>query len=305
MSRQKKILITGGAGMLGSAIYPYFKKKGYRLKVTDINLTDAWVSHLDVRDFKAVNREITKNHYDFIFHLAAETDLEKCEIDYQHAFQTNSLGTYNVALCCAQKKIPLVYISTAAVFNGQKKTSYHEYDLPSPISIYGQSKYQGELIIRQLLKKFYIVRAGWMMGGLAKDKKFVLKIIQQLNQGCSKIYAVVDKFGTITYTKSFAVNLELLIQTNLYNTYHMGCLGSASRYEIVKEILKILQLDKKIKLIKTQSDKFQQEYFSTRSASEKIENLNLEFIKLNKMPAWQTALADYLIALKNNDCLKI
>ncbi len=290
---RKKILITGCGGMLGKSIYKVFKKAGYSICATDINLNASWLSYLDVRDTKAVWKKIVNHNYDYIFHLAAETDLEVCQKNPDHAYKTNSFGTYNIARACLKKDIPLVYISTAGVFDGEK-TSYTEYDLPHPIIVYGQSKYNGEVIIKEMLNKYYIVRAGWMVGGVEKDKKFIAKIVDQINTGKKTIYAVTDKWGTPTYTKYFAENLEKLIQTKLYNTYHMVCEGSATRYDIAREILKITGKHKKIKLIKVTSEYFKKEYWVKRPKSEVLQNLNLKYINLNLMKDWRLALRDYL-----------
>jgi len=288
-----KILVTGAAGMLGSTLVPILRKKGHRVYPTDIDLSDKGMKLLDVREIKQVENWVKKVSPNLIMHLAAETDLEKCEDDPNHAYLTNTVGVQNVALLCEHKKIPLVYIGTAGVFDGKKKGFYNEFDVPNPINIYGKSKLAGERIIEKLLTKYYIVRAGWMMGGGKKDKKFVAKIMKQINEGAKKIHAVTDKLGTPTYTVDFSKCISRLILTEYYGLYHIVCSGEGTRYDVAKEILKILDR-KDIKLIPVTSRFFSKTYPAPRPRSEMMENLMLELRGMNTMRSWKEGLKEYL-----------
>jgi dTDP-4-dehydrorhamnose reductase len=191
------------------------------------------------------------------------------------------------------KLIPLTYISTAGVFDGCKESPYTEFDQPNPINVYGASKFQGEQIIRATLPNHYIVRAGWMVGGRERDRKFVMKILAQLKKGVSKIYAVTDRRGTPTYAPAFSSVLEELIRTNQYGTYHLACTGSATRYDVAQHILRILGRQD-VKLEGVTSDYFKEEYFAPRPVSEEMRNYVLELRNMNTMPHWKTALEAYL-----------
>lgn len=163
-----RVFITGSGGMLGSAAYPALVRAGHEVVSTDLVPRPGPglpMGDLDVRDRVAVRRAILDTRPDLILHLAAETDLERCEVDRQHAFDTNALGTQNVAETAAELGKPLVYISTAGVFDGEKDEPYTELDHPNPINVYGHSKYEGELVIQRTLAEHFILRAGWMIGG--------------------------------------------------------------------------------------------------------------------------------------------
>lgn len=291
--KRKKILITGAAGMLGSSLVPILRERGHKIYATDIDLSNRKAKLLDVREIKQVERWIQKVRPDLVMHLAAETDLEKCEADPGHAYLTNTIGVQNVALFCQLEDIPLVYISTAGVFDGEKKGFYSEFDVPNPINIYGKSKLAGEKIVEDLLTKYYIVRAGWMMGGGKKDKKFVAKIMRQINDGAKKIHVVTDKLGTPTYTIDFSKCISKLILTGYYGLYHMVCSGDGTRYDVAKEILKILGRTD-IKLIPVTSKFFSKTYPVPRPRSEMMENLMLELRGMNTMRSWKEALKEYL-----------
>lgn len=288
-----KILVTGAAGMLGTTLTSILREEGHKIYATDIDLSDKKIELLDVREIKQVEKWVKKVSPDLIIHLAAETDLEKCEADPYHAYLTNTIGAQNVALLCGQKNKPLVYVSTAGVFDGQKKGLYNEFDTPNPINIYGKSKLAGEKVIERILSRYYIVRAGWMVGGGKKDKKFVAKIIKQINSGAKTIHAVIDKFGTPTYTVDFSKCLSQLILTEYYGLYHMVCSGEGTRYDVAKEILKILGKSD-IKLIPVKSEFFSKDYPVPRPKSEMMENMMLDLRDMNTMRSWKEGLKEYL-----------
>ena len=278
--------------MLGSDLCPALRKNKHEIMPTDINI-EKGISFLDVRDISQVEKFVKKFKPQMIMHLAAETDLEKCEVDKTHAFLTNTIGTQNVALICQKNDLIMVYIGTAGIFDGKKKGCYNEFDTPNPINIYGKTKWEGEKIVEKLLRRYFIVRAGWMIGGGKKDKKFTLKIIRQLDNGIKTLHVVNDKWGTPTYTKDFSACLLKLISTNFYGLYHMVCRGEGTRYDVAREILKILGRND-VKIIPVTSKFFAKTYFAPRPPSEMLENLTLELRGLNTMRSWQEALDDYL-----------
>lgn len=288
-----RILMTGAAGMLGSALYPCFKKLGHAVRATDLTPRDKWQTMLDVRDYAAVRREIVKFKPHMVMHLAAETDVDRCEHEPDHAFATNALGTQNVALVCGERDLRMVYISTAGVFDGKKTSPYNEFDEAQPVIVYGDSKLAGELFTRQHVPRHFIVRAGWMIGGGLKDHKFVAKIVEQIRAGNKRIHCVTDKFGTPTYTEDFARTLSELVGTPFYGLYHMVCEGAGTRYDVAAEILKCLGRTD-IELVAVDSDFWKTKYPAPRPRSEVMENMMLRLRGLNRMRPWREALAEYL-----------
>jgi dTDP-4-dehydrorhamnose reductase len=188
----------------------------------------------------------------------------------------------------------MVYISTAGVFNGLKDTPYHEWDDPCPLNTYGKTKYEGELMVERFTDEHFIVRAGWMVGGgRNKDHKFVAKILKQIDDGSSRLYAVGDKFGTPTYVPDFAECFLGLIQSGSYGRYHMACEGRGSRLDVAKLIVKALGRDD-IAVIDVTSDHFAAEYPSIRPRSEIMQNMHLQLQGLNTMRPWQEAVEEYV-----------
>lgn len=286
-----KMLVTGAAGMLGSALCPALKQKKHEVFVTDLTSTNDGIEYLDVRNLKQVEEAVQSFKPDIVMHLAAETDVDKCEISPDHAFKTNTLGTQNVSLVCQKRNVVMVYISTIGVFYGDQVEPYTEFDNPNPINIYGRSKLEGEKIVERLLNRYYIVRAGWMVGGgPARDKKFVGKIIKQMNE-TTTLKAVNDKIGSPTYTVDFSRCLINLVETGYYGLYHCTNKGYCSRFDVAKKIVDIFgRPDVTVEPVSSA-------YFplpALRARSEMSRNYKLELLGLDTTRNWEDALRDYI-----------
>lgn len=290
---KKKIFLSGVGGMLGEAFYEVFSKK-YTLKCTDKDVNEDWLERLDFCDSEKYRLTVEEFFPDYLFHIGAFTDLEYCENNQQATFETNTESVKTAVKISNNLNIPLLYISTAGIFDGLKEF-YDENDEPKPMGVYAISKYEAEKFVVQNSKKFIICRAGWMMGGgPKKDKKFVKKILQQLKDGKKELFIVDDKFGTPTYTNDFAKNTLALIESNNFGLYNMACEGNTSRLEVTEEILKILNLSKKIKINKVNSDYFSKTFFAKRPNCENLLNKKLNDKKLNLMRPWKETLREYL-----------
>jgi len=297
-----RILVTGSAGMLGSALVPELLAAGHSVVATDIDLSDPcpWgpdgptLEHLDVRSPDDIAAVIAWVGPDFIAHLAAETSLEVCELASDDAMLTNAVGTKYVALAARRLGLPFAYISTAGVFDGRKDGFYDEFDAANPINVYGASKLYGEHLVERIVPEHYIVRAGWMVGGGPRqDHKFVSLMLQQLDAGAQQLRAVADKLGTPTYTRDFARCFSQLIVSGSYGLYHMTGTGGGSRYDVAAEILRVLGRQD-VELLAVGSEYFAEDYFAPRPASELMRNRMLDLQGMNTMRPWQEALEDYL-----------
>ena len=297
-----RILATGAAGMLGTSLVPTFVDAGHDVVATDIDLTNPtpWgpgnppIDWLDVRDRDAVKAAFDDTRPDLLLHLAAETSLEASDADPDHAFLTNTVATKYLALECRNRDVPMVFISTAGVFDGEKDGAYTEFDAPNPLNTYGASKFEAEKIVSSLLDRWYIIRAGWMVGGgQGKDHKFVSRILGQVRDGATTIYAVGDKYGTPTYTYDFGRCLLDLLDSDLYGLYHMACEGDANRYDIAAFILGQLGRGD-IELVEVDSGFFHDEFPSARPRSEIMRNMALDLQGMNTMRPWPDALTEYL-----------
>lgn len=290
--KSDRVVITGCGGMLGEAVYQVFKD-ACELHASDRDVNTPWLERLDVANAKDVAVYLEKIKPNYIVHLAALTDMEYCELHPEEAYAINTGGVQNVAEYAREHNIPLLYISTAGVFDGEKD-EYTEYDTPNPLSVYGKSKYGGELVTRTL-PKHVVIRAGWMMGGgPKKDKKFINKIIKQLRAGVKELAVVNDKFGTPCHTYDLAESIKYLLDHEAYGLYHGACDGGGNRADVARFILKELGLSDQVKVREVDSSYFTESYFATRPRSEKLINIELKRIAPHLTREWEICLAEYL-----------
>lgn len=279
--------------MLGEAFYKQFQDE-YDLRCTDKDVNDTWLDFLDFRNFELYRKEVIAFKADYLFHLGAYTDLEYCELNIDDTYNTNTLAVENAVFIANELDIPLLYISTAGIFDGHKAL-YDEWDVPNPLGHYARAKYAGERFVVENAKRYLVCRAGWMMGaGPGKDKKFVQKIMKQLRDGKKELFVVNDKDGTPTYTHDFARNVKLLLEKGYWGLYNMVCGGETSRLEVATEIVKLCGLENEINIKSVSSEHFKTEYFADRPPCERLINRKLNLRNLNVMRDWRIALKEYL-----------
>ena len=289
----KKIYIAGCGGMLGEAFYKQFQNE-YQLKCTDKDVNAEWLSFLDFRDSVKYREDVKAFSPDYLFHLGAYTDLEFCEENIDDTYITNTLSVETACHIANELDIPLLYISTAGIFDG-KKELYDDWDAPNPLGHYARSKFAAEVYVQANVKKHYVCRAGWMMGGgPGKDKKFVQKIMKQLKEGKRELFVVDDKDGTPTYTHDFANSVKGLISTDLFGLYNLVCGGVTGRLEVAQRMIEFLGMESRVTITPVPSSHFQKEYYADRPASERLINKKMDLRGLNQMRLWEVALQEYL-----------
>ena len=262
-----RTLITGASGMFGSYV-------DFGIK------TDH--GSLDVTDLSAVRALCEKLKPTLILHLAAATDLARCEREPDYAYRVNSVGTYHMALAAREHGALLVYVSTSSVFDGKKNEPYTPEDAPNPLSVYGHSKYLGELAVQGIVPEYIIARITWVFGGgKERDKKFVSKILEQLDEPV--IRAVADKSASPTYAKDAVDAIKRLIEEGKRGVFHVPNSGSATRADIAREIIAITGSKAKVEEV-TDAD------FATPYATGDNEALEPSI----PMRPWREALQEYL-----------
>ncbi|MBV9216838.1 MAG: NAD(P)-dependent oxidoreductase [Acidobacteria bacterium] len=290
---KERIYIAGAGGMLGEAFHKVFGSD-FELKCTDIDVNAPWLEYLDFRDRQAYIADVTGFDPQYLFHLGAYTDLEFCEKNVDATYLTNTISVENAVFIANQLEIPLLYISTAGIFDG-KHEEYDDWDQPNPLGHYARSKFMGEQYVVAHAHRYLVCRAGWMMGGgKEKDKKFINKLILQLLSGKKEIHVVNDKDGTPTFTVDFAKNVLLLLRSQCWGLYNMVCKGTTSRLEVAKELVRVLDLADKVAIREVSSDYFKDVYSAPRPPSERLLNKKLELRGLNCMQDWKTALREYI-----------
>jgi dTDP-4-dehydrorhamnose reductase len=221
-----RIAITGANGQLGRAFQTAL---GRDHTIVALGHADLELGRPDCVE------QLVATRADLVIHPAAYTNVDGCARDPALAYRVNGLGTQYVALACRQLGAPLVYVSTNEVFDGAATTPYLEYDQARPINAYGRSKWAGEQVVRELLDRFYIVRAAWLFGG---ERNFVRTVLRLAAERDS-LAMVADEIGNPTYAPDVAEAVARLIQLPFYGTYHLVNEGIASRYDFAAAILRL------------------------------------------------------------------
>lgn len=227
----KKILITGSTGLVGSRIV--------ELLQNDFEFIPLFQKQLDITNKKEVDSFISQTDFDLLLHLAAYTNVDKAEIEKQTAFTINSNGTQYLHEAVKNKGKEFVFISTDFVFDG-KNPPYDESSTPSPISVYGQSKYEGE----QTCTDAMIVRISYpYRREFAQKKDFVRGIISALQQG-KTLFMVKNSFITPTLIDDIAFSLRFLMNHYSTEIFHVVGTTSLSPYDAGLQIAKLFRLNK-------------------------------------------------------------
>jgi dTDP-4-dehydrorhamnose reductase len=288
-----RIYMAGVGGMLGEAFHHVFAGE-HELLCTDKDVNAPWLGHLDFRDRAEYRRQVLDFRPEYLFHIGAHTSLEYCEDSVDDAYATNTLPVETAVWLANQLDIPLLYISTAGIFDGAQET-YDDWDQPNPLGHYARSKYMGERFVVENAQRYLVCRAGWMMGaGPAKDKKFIQKLAAQLKAGAKELKVVDDKLGTPTYTRDFAAQVKVLIEHELWGLYNMVCQGVTSRFEVAEYLVKALGKADEVAVNPVSSDYFAQEYFAPRPPSERLITKRLDLLGVNVMRDWRVCLDEYL-----------
>lgn len=217
---RKKILVTGGQSMVGSLV-----TFGKRFSKDELNI-------LNPLNIKKV---LDSYNPSTLLHLAALVDVDACEEYPDRAYELNVIGTYNIAKACRDKGIKMVYVSSCAVFDGKKKSPYFEKDRPQPISIYGRTKWFGELITSDLVPHALIIRTGWLFGNPNSSKGFTAFCLKKLTSN-EEVKAAKDRFGSPTYIVDLLDTILSLINSGKSGIFHVVNNGSVSYFEIAKKI---------------------------------------------------------------------
>lgn len=280
-----KVLVTGVNGQLGHDVVNELEKRGMEAVGTDIN-------DMDITDAESVDRVIKAESPDAVIHCAAYTAVDAAEDNEEICRRINVDGTQHIADVCKELDIKMIYISTDYVFGGQGERPWEPDDERAPQSVYGQTKYEGELAVQNTLSKYFIVRIAWVFG--VNGKNFV-KTMLRLSENHDRVTVVNDQFGSPTYTYDLARLLVDMVLTEKYGIYHATNEGICSWYEFACAIFKEAGIKMDVVPVTTAEygAKANRPY-NSRMSKEKLAENGFE-----KLPAWQDALKRYLAELKN------
>lgn len=275
-----KIFLTGANGQLGRELQK-------RLQGTDFLPTD--MQELDITDASAVSAMIRSYQPDVVIHGAAWTQVDVAEEKVDLAYRVNAIGTQNIAMASREVNAAMVYISTDYVFDGTLGRAYTEFDAPNPLSVYGKSKYAGEVLARQANDKLFTLRTAWLYG----DGPNFVRTMLKLGQEREELQVVDDQHGCPTSTMDLAEAVLRMIRTKRYGTYHAVNSGLTTWYGFAKKIFEIAG-NTKVRVMPVTTEQFVRP--APRPAYSPMDTRLLR-LALNWSPqAWESALAEYVHA---------
>ena len=275
-----KVLVTGAKGQLGYDVMNELAKRGYEAIGVD-------VQEMDITDAQAVDRVITESGVDKVIHCAAYTAVDAAEDNVDLCRKVNAQGTENIAKVCKKLDIPMLYLSTDYVFDGEGTRPWEPDDKRDPLNVYGQTKYEGELAIEENLDKYFIVRIAWVFG--VNGKNFI-KTMLKLAENHDTITVVNDQVGSPTYTYDLSRLLVDMIETDKYGRYHATNEGLCTWYEFAVEIFR--QAGISVNVVPVTSEEFQAK--AKRPHNSRLNKDKLDEMGFKRLPSWQDALSRYL-----------
>lgn len=276
-----KVLVTGAKGQLGTDLMKELKKQGLEGLGVDVD-------EMDITDAGACERVISAAEADAVIHLAAYTAVDAAEDNAKLCRRINGGGTRNVALACKHAGIPMMYISTDYVFDGQGTRPWEPDDKRDPLNVYGQTKYEGELAVEELVEHYFIVRIAWVFGVAGNN---FIKTMLRLGRERGAVSVVDDQIGSPTYTYDLARLLVDMIQTDRYGRYHATNEGLCSWYEFAKEIFRQAGMPE-VAVTPVSSEAYPAK--ATRPKNSRMNRQKLVDQGFEPLPPWQDALRRFL-----------
>lgn len=276
-----RILITGARGMLGRTLEQTFQAHELSL----LTRVEA-----DLADARATREAILARRPELVIHAAAFTAVDRAESEPDAAFQANAVGSANVAMASHAAGARLIAISTDYVFDGGSDRPYHEWDLPNPQSVYGQSKWAGEEAIRAHCPNHVIARVAWLYG--AGGPSFLHTMLRLGQQGGDPLKVVVDQFGNPTSTDAVADKLLELLEIPVVGCFHLSCEGETTWNGFTQAIFKAKGFSRGVEACS--SEAFPRP--APRPKNSRLEKRALRLNGLSPMPHWQEALEAFLKA---------
>ena len=275
-----RILITGANGQLGRELANQYRdKKG-------VELILAGKSDLDISNVKEVYRFVNENKPNVIINCAALTAVDKCESQIDMAYRINTIGPKNLAIAANEIGAEIVQVSTDYVFDGNTNKLLTEFDEVNPQTIYGKTKLEGEILVKNHNPKHYIVRTAWLYG----DGNNFVKTMINLSKTNTTLKVVNDQKGTPTSTVDLAKVIIKLLEDKNYGLFHCTCKGECTWYEFTKEIFRLKGISTEV--LPCTTDEFKRP--AKRPEYSVLRNYMLELTTGDITRTWQEAIGEYL-----------
>lgn len=292
-----RYLVTGSAGLIGNNLTAALEKSGKTVYscYDEIKPQFGIPVKLDLLNFDKISDIFNDIQPDIIIHLAALTDVEKCEEEPELANSVNAKATEIIAKESTTLQCNLIYLSTDYVFDG-KKGMYDETDLTNPLNQYGKSKLSGENNVMSFAKKWTILRTSTPFGTHFSKKTFPIWLLENIKNN-QDINVLEDQFTSPTYVPNLSEMILEIASKNLEGLFHLSGSSKISRYDFAKKILKILNLDDSLlNPVKTNSMPWK----ASRPLDSSLDVSKIYSILNTKPLSIEASLDDFLPELKDS-----
>ncbi|WP_374950592.1 dTDP-4-dehydrorhamnose reductase [Mucilaginibacter sp.] len=276
----KKVIIFGASGQLGQC----FKKIAADENLDYLIFPEE--NEANILDTGALKKVFAKYLPTHVVNCAAYTAVDKAEDDVDAALSVNKTGVENIARLCSEHNTTLVQVSTDFVFKGDKASPLTEEDATEPISVYGQTKLDGELVIPGLTDKYFVLRTAWLYSEFGNN---FVKTMLKLGAERDLLKIIADQVGTPTYAMDLAQAILTVVNADstAYGVYHYSNEGVASWYDFTKAIVQLSDTDVKVLPIATSE-------YPTRAVRPAYSVMDKAKIKTTfgiDIPYWRDSLA--------------
>lgn len=281
-----RVLVTGVGGQLGYDVCKVLNTRNIENKGVDI-------VDFDITDAQATREYIVAYHPDAVIHCSAWTAVDKAEDELDKVRAVNTDGPRNIAAACKEIGAKMLYLSTDYVFPGTGDQFYEPDDLTDPLDVYGATKLGGELAVKELLDRYFIVRISWVFG---KNGNNFVKTMLRLAETKNELNVVCDQIGSPTYTADLAPLLCDMIATEKYGTYHATNEGICSWADFAEEIFRLTGKQVKVHHIPTSEYPTR----AVRPLNSRMSKDKLEQAGFARLPHWKDALQRYIKELERD-----
>ncbi len=281
-----KVLVTGVGGQLGYDVCKVLDAR--QIENKGVDLVD-----FDITDAQATRNYIVTYHPDAVIHCSAWTAVDKAEDELDTVRAVNTEGPRNIAAACKEIGAKMLYLSTDYVFPGTGDRFYEPEDPTGPLGAYGATKLGGELAVKKLLDRYFIVRISWVFG---KNGNNFIKTMLRLAETKNEINVVCDQIGSPTYTADLAPLLCDMIMTDKYGTYHATNEGICSWAKFAEEIFRLAGKQVKVNHIPTSEYPTR----AVRPLNSRMSKDKLEQAGFTRLPHWKDALQRYLKEIESD-----
>lgn len=298
-----RVLVTGANGQLGHDVVNELAARGHEAIASGSRETYTGVQdgtfvcnapyyQMDIRQRDEVRQVLLSVKPDAVIHCAAWTDVDGAEelANKPLALAVNGEGTANVVDACKYLGCKMMYISTDYVFDGEGTEPWpadcFDYD---PMNVYGFGKMMGELVVKECLKKFFVVRISWVFG---KNGGNFIDTMLRVGKTHPQLKVVNDQIGRPTYTLDLARLLTDMIESEKYGFYNAVNEGeNISWYDFAREIFQQAGMPVEVLPVTTEEYGVSK---AARPANSRLDTSKLVEQGFVPLPSWQDALRRYL-----------